>query len=71
MAKARVYEMWALFNYNRPPIFVECTRRECRLQGVNWLGGEKQLAKAMREGSITIERVTVRRKLHHSYTADK
>lgn len=58
----RRYQMWALFNYNRPPIFVECTRRECAVQGKDWLGSDKAFAKARREGSITIEKVTILRR---------
>jgi hypothetical protein len=61
MAKAKVYKMWALFNCNRPPIFVNCTRWAARQQGVEWLGGEERFAAAVKEGAITIEKVLVRR----------
>jgi len=59
MAKKRVYKMWALFNTNRPPIFVEMTRRECVTQGINWIGGEREFARHRRQGWITVEKVTV------------
>ena len=59
--RKRTYHMWALFNFDRPPIFVELTRRECIVQGVNWLGGENELRKHRRSGSITIEKIVLRR----------
>lgn len=60
MKPKKVYQMWALFNYNRPPIFVEQTQHECVTKGMDWLG-EHGFARAKREGSVTIEKVTVRR----------
>lgn len=59
MKKGQVFKMWALFNYNRPPIFIEMTRRECVTQGINWIGGEQEMRNRMRDGSITIEKVYV------------
>lgn len=58
--KPKVYRMWALFNYDRPPIFVEMTRRECKVQGIDWVGGEKKYNALVRGGSITIKKVMVR-----------
>lgn len=58
--KAKVYRMWALFNYDRPPIFIETTRRECVTQGINWIGSERAFKHARREGSLTIKKVIVR-----------
>lgn len=55
------YPMWAVFNYNRPPIFVEYTRYEAVTQAANWVGGDKELRKRRRDGSITVEKVTVLR----------
>lgn len=57
---AKVYRMWALFNYDRPPIFVELYRRECVTQGINWLGDAKKFDRQRRNGSITIRKVSVR-----------
>jgi hypothetical protein len=59
--KVKVYAMWALFNYDRPPIFIDLTRREVTVQGINWVGSEKELRRFRRQGSITIEKVLVRR----------
>ena len=59
--RSRTYNLWALFNYDRPPIYVQTTRRECVRKGINWLGGEREFRKARREGSITIEKVVLRR----------
>lgn len=61
MAKKKVYRMWALFNYDRPPIFVETTRRDCITEGLRWIGSDAAFKNARREGSITIEKVTVHR----------
>lgn len=58
---AKVYKMWGLFNYERPPIFVQNTRRECVIKGIKWLGGESYFNKHRREGSITIEKIIVTR----------
>ncbi len=58
--KRKVYKMWALFNYDRPPIFVECTRRECVTQGINWIGNEHAFKRNRRNGSLTIRKVAVR-----------
>jgi hypothetical protein len=52
--------MWALFNTNRPPIFIHLTRRECVKSGIEWIG-EEDFKNAMSTGYITIEKVTVRR----------
>lgn len=57
----KAYKMWALFNYDRPPIFIQLTRRECVLKGSEWLG--KDFAKSRRNGSVTIEKVKVFRTL--------
>jgi hypothetical protein len=61
MAKAKVYKMWALFNYDRPPIFVKQTRHECVRKGIEWIGNEEAFKNCRREGSITIEKVVLRR----------
>ena len=58
--KARVYRMWALFNYDRPPIFVQQTRYECVRKGIEWLGGEAKFKRSRREGSIVIKKVVLR-----------
>jgi hypothetical protein len=58
--KVKTYKMWALFNYDRPPIFVDLTRREVVVQGTNWLG-EHGFKRQRRNGSVTIEKVVVRR----------
>ena len=58
--KPKVYSMWALFNYDRPPIFVQTTRRECVIKGINWVGGEREFKKCRRNGSIDIRKVTLR-----------
>ncbi len=57
-SKKRTYKMWALFNTNRPPIFVEITRRECVAKGKDWLGTE-HFVRSYRNGNVTIEKVTV------------
>lgn len=59
--KPRRYTMWALFNYDRPPIYVTPTRRECINEGVRWIGDGVEFNRHRREGSITIEKVVVRR----------
>lgn len=58
--KVKKYKMWALFNYNRPPIFIELTRRECVFKGSEWLG-ERYFQRSLRNGSVTIEKVLVLR----------
>lgn len=60
MAKPKPYKMWAVFNYDRPPIFVQLTRRECVIKATRWLGGEAAYRQARRNGAITIAKITVR-----------
>jgi hypothetical protein len=59
--RVKVYKMWALFNYDRPPIFVQMTRRECVIKGTNWIGNPHSFKRNRRNGSITIEKILVRR----------
>ena len=59
--KGQTFQMWAVFNYDRPPIFIQMTRYEAKVKARDWVGGDKELAKRRRMGSITIEKVTVKR----------
>lgn len=60
LEEVKPYRMWALFNYSRAPIFVSLTRKGCVEQGIAWVGAD-HLKTSRRNGSITIEKVIVRR----------
>ena len=57
----KVYKMWGLFNMNRPPIFVQRTRYECRRKGIVWTGSETRLNEGLKAGWFSIEKITVTR----------